>query len=270
MSFASVSCLLTLLVPAAGVHAKTWSTPSLSDVEQIATDAEALGRVYQAAASKGPSPSEQRKAVATANIELLGSMDADLASEMEESSGSGDTCGACARDFGSLCPAGWQDVGGACRAPTTYTGPCSVVAYTGAMDAQSKAEFQRRCSACWPCAAPVSLIAKAEKGDVTPIVNIIAEAPRTVPQQGAVGFLGTKKVAEGSAPRDAARPTASGSGLATGSEPVGLYQRKTQSPLVWLNLLKRSLPGSEAMPYEVEAAQYQGKLEKEIHDLQRR
>merc|ERR1712183_656243 len=42
--------------------------------------------------------------------------------------------------------------------------------------------------------------------------------------------------------QEMARPSAPDEAAPTGAEPVGSFQRKTQSPLVWLNLHKSELP----------------------------
>merc|ERR1719491_1437771 len=46
--------------------------------------------------------------------------------------------------------------------------------------------------------------------------------------------------------RDLARPGAVDEGTLLGAEPVGMYQRKTQAPLVWINLHKSKFPSNLA------------------------
>merc|ERR1719203_2359611 len=41
---------------------------------------------------------------------------------------------------------------------------------------------------------------------------------------------------------DLVRPAAPQEGLPLGAEPAGLYERKTQSPVIWLNLRKSEFP----------------------------
>jgi len=59
--------------------------------------------------------------------------------------------------------------------------------------------------------------------------------------------------------RELLRPAA-GSERAVGTEPVGMYQRKTQAPVVWLNLHKTKLPASERLDYSEEAKQQLGMM----------
>jgi len=63
--------------------------------------------------------------------------------------------------------------------------------------------------------------------------------------------------------RDFLRPAANG-GFATGAEPSGMYERKTQAPLVWLNMHKSKAPARQHawfnMPFKQEAQQAIGAL----------
>merc|ERR1719336_3168273 len=63
---------------------------------------------------------------------------------------------------------------------------------------------------------------------------------------------------------DLARPSAPNGGLPLGAEPVGMYERKTQSPMVWLNL-EKVLPDAALswhhVSYQEEAEQRLGMLQ---------
>merc|ERR1712187_868941 len=64
--------------------------------------------------------------------------------------------------------------------------------------------------------------------------------------------------------RELVRPSPPDQGAPMGSEPVGDYQRKTQSPLVWLNLHKASFPQTAPawynLAYVEEAKQRLGEM----------
>lgn len=271
---------LVATMPVGSVHAAIVThsaAPSLSDVAQVASVAEALGQVYKAAAGKQTSATQ---AVAAETAKFREALGKELAAEHVQSDG---PCGKCARDFSSPCPAEWMNAGGSCHAPSLYKGPCGIVAYTSEMEIGDKVEFQNRCAVCWPCASASStalhssvLSFASTKEGVSPpypIVNIIAEPPMASPTREAVGFLSSQKRVHATAPRDDVRPKAVAFGLAPGSEPGGLYERRTQSPLVWLNLLKSQFPETGKLwsdtSYEADAAQTLGKLKQEIEDLQR-
>ena len=66
--------------------------------------------------------------------------------------------GACAPDFGQLCPDGWVSSGsGSCAAPAAYSGPCVAVADFGRVGAAGKAAFSQACGVRWACGrAPVA------------------------------------------------------------------------------------------------------------------
>merc|ERR1712178_348575 len=87
----------------------------------------------------------------------------------------------------------------------------------------------------------------------------------------AAGWAGMSKVRE--LIRDIVRPNPPDEDYPApllGAEPVGVYQRKTQAPVVWLNLRKSRLPMSGRAwynaPYQQDAKQRLGVLGAEVQE----
>jgi len=70
--------------------------------------------------------------------------------------------------------------------------------------------------------------------------------------------------------RNFVRPNAPDEGSPMGAEPSGMYARKTQSPVVWLNLLKAQVPKKintwQIMAYKDEAQQQIGIMQDVLDD----
>jgi len=61
----------------------------------------------------------------------------------------------CVANFASVCPDGWtwHPEAGACRAPTTYEGPCSVSMFPQGYNDRMKQALSSVCMVRWPCSA---------------------------------------------------------------------------------------------------------------------
>ena len=127
---------------------------SMSDVEQLARDAESLSDIYSSTARGRPTAKDEQRSVLTSNVEVLGAINEELNHEkhkMEIASGVVH-CASCERDHDQLCPEGWSEVaGGHCSGPETYEGPCMAYGNFADILTNQKIQYEHTCSVCWPC-----------------------------------------------------------------------------------------------------------------------
>ena len=142
--FASVvACRGALLSRPAGV----------ADLEAIAAGAVHAAGAFEDAAKALPSQQEAARFVDERSARELGDLQAELRAEQVVAMSAGGRCQGCARDYGTVCPVLWSPAAsGVCSAPGSYDGPCRSFGHFQAMTAAEKAEFERRCVVCWPCA----------------------------------------------------------------------------------------------------------------------
>ena len=123
-----------------------------TDIEAVAQDADHVAQVYAAAAEQLTSQDEARSQLVAGNVEALGEAEQLLVAEKHGSADASVFCQGCTRDYAAQCPEGWKELShGSCAALSGYDGPCAAFAYFSGMSAGEKADYARRCEACWPC-----------------------------------------------------------------------------------------------------------------------
>ena len=130
---------------------------SMSDVEELARDAESLSEIYASAAQGRPTAQDEQRSILTGNVEVLGAINAELIHEkhlMEAASGVVH-CASCERDHDQLCPEGWsEEAGGRCSGPEAYDGPCMAYGDFADLSTSHKIQYEHTCLVCWPCRLP--------------------------------------------------------------------------------------------------------------------
>ena len=159
---------------------------SMSDVEELARDAESASKLYASAAHSGPTPMDEQRSILAGNVDALGAVHAQLLHEKHamDEAGSLAHCASCARDHDELCPDGWTEVAsGHCSGPSDYDGPCVAFANFAGLSAKDKTEYERTCAVCWPCHAASGASFIQMMKDVNkppfPTVNVIVDQPVT-------------------------------------------------------------------------------------------
>ena len=142
--FASVvACRGALLVRPAGV----------ADLEAIAAGAVQAAGAFEGAAKALPSQQEAAAAVDERSAREIADLQAEVGVEEAVGATAGGRCEDCVRDYAAVCPSSWsRATSGVCSAPGSYDGPCRSFGHFAAMAAAEKADFERRCVVCWPCA----------------------------------------------------------------------------------------------------------------------
>lgn len=132
--------------------------PTIDDLHSVAERAVAAADIYLEAAKRAPSLSDNVDELDAHDAAAVEALQAAALQQdrqrLDDEMSAGGQCPLCAREYSQLCPESWTDVGaGVCEASPSYGGACPGYDRFSSMSATGKQEFERRCSACWPCVA---------------------------------------------------------------------------------------------------------------------